>query len=391
MSFDFGSLFRFIGIWLASIRWTPRRTLIVLAFFSLFPFVQLFVWTGFLLDRLLYSRYRQTQVRDPVFVIGNFRSGTTYMHRLLAADAARFSTMKMWEVLFAPSVTQRRIARALKVLDSWMGRPGSRLLSRLDSLWHKQVMMHEVSLTQPEEDEYVLLHRWSALTIGLSSGLLDEAAPYVYFDRDLPAAERRRIMQFYFECVQRHVYFHECVLQATGVWSQPGRTYLAKNPALTPKIDSLLERFPDAKLIYMVRSPLEVIPSFLSMLKFSWEVMGATVDGPELRDFVLEMARHWYRYPLERLANASPASYMIVNYEDLVSRPDEVIRSVYQHFDFAIDETYGEVLREAARGADNYTSRHRYSLQELGLTPEELVIAFADVFERFGFSTEPGR
>lgn len=203
MSFSFTNLFRFIRLWPASIKWTPRRTLIALAFFVVFPLLELFVWTGLLLDRVFYGRYRQQEINVPVFVVGNFRSGTTFLHRLLAADETRFTTMKMWEVLFAPSISQRRIVNALATVDGWLGQPLLSLLRWIESFWHEQNVMHEVSLTQPEEDEYVLLHCWSALTIGLSSGLLDEALPYVYFDRDLPPAEKRRIMRNH----SRHIWW----------------------------------------------------------------------------------------------------------------------------------------------------------------------------------------
>ncbi len=389
MSFSFTNLFRFIWLWPASIKWTPRRTLIVLAFFVVFPFLELFVWMGLLLDRVFYGRYRQQEISVPVFVVGNFRSGTTFLHRLLAADETRFTTMKMWEVLFAPSITQRRIVDALATVDGWLGNPLVGLLRWIESFWHEQNVMHEVSLSQPEEDEYVLLHCWSALTIGLSSGLLDEALPYVYFDRDLPPAERRRIMRFYMECVQRQMYAHERIRDPSAVrLASQGRHYLAKNPALTPKLDTLFELWPDAKVIYLVRNPLEAIPSFFSMMKFSWEVMGAQTEGPELRDFIIGMAKHWYRYPLQRLAEAPNDSYAIVNYDDLVRRPDVVVQDIYQRFGFELEKRYAQILKDAAEKAHGYTSRHTYSLESLGMSRPEFINEFQDVFERFGFDAD---
>lgn len=176
LAFSFRNLFRFTGKWLASFEWTPRRALIIVAYLVVVPIVELIVWTGLLLDLLLFPRFRRVRVEAPVFVVGNFRSGTTFLHRLLAADRERFTSMKMWEVLFAPSITQRRLVVGLVRLDRWLGRPIPRFIRWMESRWQQANVMHEVSLAEPEEDEYLCLHIWSALTIGLSSGLLDPFA-----------------------------------------------------------------------------------------------------------------------------------------------------------------------------------------------------------------------
>ncbi len=378
MSFDFRSFCRFVRRWLPSIRWTPRRSLIVLGFFLLYPLLEILIWIGLWLDELLFQRYRRQPVDAPVFILGNFRSGTTFLHRLLSKDEQRFCTMAMWEILFSPSISGRKLVDGIVGLGRALGNPIGWIQRRIEAFWHEQSPFHEISLSEPEEDEYLLLHIWSALTIGLSSGLLDETLPYTYFDTRLPVARKRRIMGFYRRCVQRHLY------------ARGGRcpaTYLAKNPALTPKIESLVEHFPDAKIIYLVRNPLDAISSFVSMMNFSWEVMGAPPEGPALRNYLLGMAQHWYAYPLKVLDAAPADRYVIVNYDEMVRDPEAVVRSIYAHFDFTIDPAFEAVLREESRKASGYTSRHAYSLEALGLRREQIALELHEVFERFGFDT----
>ena len=197
MSFSFSELIRFTSRWLSSVKWTPRRAAIVLAFVLLYPLLELLIWAGLLLDDILFRGYRRQPVSAPVFIVGNFRSGTTFLHRLLSQDTERFTTMQMWEVLFSPSIAGRRMLAAIAAL---IGIPVRWLLGQIEGIWHEQNVMHEVSLTEPEEDDYVLLHIWSALSVGLSAGLLDEAERYAFFDRALAGAERRRIMSFYRNC-----------------------------------------------------------------------------------------------------------------------------------------------------------------------------------------------
>jgi len=376
MVFNFQGFFQFTYRCLKSRRWNGRRVLVLGAFFVLFPVLETVIWIGFLLDNLLYGRHREQVVREPVFITGMFRSGTTFLHRLMAQDNDRFTTMAMWEILFAPSVTQRRIVNALvKPLSA----PFNLLANRMEARWHKQNVMHRVSMREPEEDEYLLLHIWSALTVGLSAGFLDEAMPYTYFDSQLPQKDRQRIMGFYQRSVQRYLFAHR---------TPQNMSYLAKNPALCPKLQTLHEFFPDAKIIYLVRNPLEVIPSFLSMMQFTWRVLGAPAEGLELRDYVLGMARHWYDYPLQYLDKMPDDSYVIVNYDDLIRDPSDTVRKIYQRLGLPISANFAQVLQCEADKARAYRSRHSYSLENLGLDREQILEKFQDIFQRFGFDTE---
>jgi hypothetical protein len=366
VTFDFRSLLRFLGAWLTRLPWSPRRLAVALGFLVLYPLLELSVWLGFAMDAIFFRRFRDEPVAAPVFIIGNFRSGTTFMHRLLARDAERFTTMRMWEILFAPSIAQRRLVQAAIAIERRLGGPLAKLLARVERRWHQVHVMHRVSLGEPEEDEYLLLHVFSALTVGLSSGLLDQARPYAFFDSALPPGRRRRIMVFYKRCVQRHLLAH-------GAGS---KHYLAKNPALTPKLATALEHFPDAKFILMVRDPLEVVPSFHSLMKFSWRAIGVPTGGSGPRDFLIEMQRHWYQHP-RAAASALPASRIaVVDYDALVADPPRVVKSIYEQFGFEMTPGFAATLRAEAGRAGAHRSRQGCELAELGLDRERLAAEF---------------
>lgn len=379
MTFDFAGFFRFLRLWFLRLPWTPRRAVVAAAFVVVVPFLQIANGLALLLDELAYPGYRRQRVDAPVFITGNPRSGTTFLHRLLAKDARRFSTMRMWEILLAPSIVMRRLVRAAAAADRRLGSPLRRCRARIERRWNEKNPMHEVSLLAPEEDDYLLLYSWSALTAGLSAGLLEEARPYTFFDTELGARRRRRIMGFYRRCVQRHLRAD----RARG--SGPGRRYLAKNPALCPKLGSLLQTFPDAKIVYLVRNPLEVAASFLSMMNYSWRAVGVRHDGDALREYVLEMVGHWYRYPLERLAELPPQRCAIVRFDDLVADPRGTVTALYERFGLEMDERFAAALNAEGTRARRFRSRHAYAPEELGLSRERIFAEFRDVFERFGF------
>jgi hypothetical protein len=356
----------------------PRRVGVLAAFFLGFPLLELLNWAGFGMDEVFFQDYRRQAIEKPVFILGHPRSGTTFLHRLLAKDIERFTTMHTWEIFLAPSVVQRRVVQSLLSLDRLVGCPLQKLVARLEARWAQRLVMQQVGIRMPEEDDYLLLHIWSALAGWMYSGVLEGTRPYTHFDTAQPLAEKRRIMTFYRQCVQRHLYAHG-----------GNRHYLAKNPALSPKIDALYDTFPDARVICIVRSPLEAIPSYVSFLQHLYRVLGYPVQGYALRDFVLDTARHWYRYPLQRLEQAPKDRHIVLCYDDLVRDPKQVVADIYARFNFAVTSSYTSILAEETKRAQRFCSRHRYSLKQMGLTHEHVLSEFEDIFERFAFETHP--
>ena len=90
-------------------RLTPKRIFILLLMAVLYGAVEITNWLGFLLDSILFRDCRNLLIREPVFIVGVPRSGTTFLHRLLARDEEQFTSMKFWEILFAPSIIQKKI------------------------------------------------------------------------------------------------------------------------------------------------------------------------------------------------------------------------------------------------------------------------------------------
>ena len=86
-----------------------RRICILCWLGILFPLVIIWNHVGFWLDDLLYPRWRQEPVVSPVFIVGNARSGTTWIHRILCSDSDHFTAPETWEIVFAASVTWRRL------------------------------------------------------------------------------------------------------------------------------------------------------------------------------------------------------------------------------------------------------------------------------------------
>ena len=73
-----------------------RRFILMILFFVVIVFMQTFMLLFRLLDEVFYPNYRKTKLKDPVFIISNPRSGTSYLHRLLCLDEDRFTYFMLY-------------------------------------------------------------------------------------------------------------------------------------------------------------------------------------------------------------------------------------------------------------------------------------------------------
>jgi hypothetical protein len=386
MAFNFDQYFRFAYLALTKGKGTRRhltskQAVWLILFYTLFPLLELVTWACFLLDDVLFPDYRKQEIKAPVFIVGNPRSGTTFLHRLLAQDDENFTWMRTWEILLAPSITQRKIIEELRGLDRLLGSPVSRLVLAQQRRWQRENTLHKIALEAPEEDAHLLLHIWSTILARLYSGVLDGLGAWIRFDTAMPESEKQRVMEFYIKCLQRHQY-------ARG---GSNRHYLAKNPTFSPKIDTLYRYFPDAKIVYLARNPLNVIPSFASMLRFEWETMGSPFEERPDFSLILDMIDHWYAYPLERLARAPAQSHIVVNFDTMVNAPGRTVRAIYDCFGLEVGPAFASVLRRETIRSRSYHSQNHHSLQGTGISRQEILERFGYVFDRFGFDPQESK
>ena len=125
--------------------------------------------------------------------------------------------MRTWECLFAPSITERYLVRALGRLL----RPIARLFGRVRLPFMRQMdAIHQLGMNEPEEDFLALLPVNACFLVVV---LFPEEASLwrlVRFDAAMPEPRKATLMRFYRRMIQKHLYFHGAK-----------RRYLCKNPS----------------------------------------------------------------------------------------------------------------------------------------------------------------
>lgn len=300
---------------------------------------------------------RTTLAEAPVFVIGHWRSGTSLLHELLARDP-RHVVPTTYECLFP---------NHFLLTEAWLTRLLQFILPS-----HRPMDAMPMSWDGPLEDEYAMCN------IGEPSPYLAIAFPNdrqaraesLNMDAMAPAdVERwkRSLLRFLRQITMR----------------SPKRIVL-KSPPHTCRIKVLLELFPDARFVHIVRDPLAVFPSTLHLWRRLYQLQGLqtpTFEG--LEDYVLDTFVDVFERLHECRTLIPPSHFHELRYEDLVRSPVDVLRTVYERLDLG-DFTRVEPHVQAYANHTSHYRPNRYTL-----TPAQrarIADRWGPVIQRYGYA-----
>jgi hypothetical protein len=327
-----------------------------------------------LLDEIFFFKYRQIKIEAPVYIIANPRSGTTYLHRLLSLDEERYAYMKFWHTLF-PSVSFIKLIHAISGIDKKLGSHLKRLLDRIDAkMFRGWEEIHPMGFSKPEEDE-------APFGVSMTSPTVCLLFPYLHFlkkqwllDND-DEKVKTHVMQYYTNCLQRFMY-------AAG----QNKTYLSKNVFMSGRIATLLKYFPDARVIYIVRHPYKVLPSFVSMYAVMYRAYCKHMkDTDDAMKAWAELGIEYYLHFNKIRHNLSEANLVTLKYDSFVASPVETVKSIYGQFQWMVTSPFEKRLFQEVNANKEFKSTHTYSLEQYGLSKEEIGGKLNSVFEEFGF------
>lgn len=341
----------------------------------LFVVWQWLTWAGFLLDEIFFRGYRNVTVRDCLFVLGPPRSGTTYLHRALAADE-RYTSFRAWECLFGLSVCGRRLALGLAALDRVCGAPLARCAAwagkRLNG---DMAAIHQLGLQEAEEDFLCLLPASGCFLLVMAFPRLDWLWTLARFDDGMRSPGREAWLEYYRACVQKHLYV-----------AGTGKLYLAKNPSFSGMAAALLDTFPGSRVIACVRDPRETVPSQLSSLRPFLRQCGFTTLPDDLQRNLLALLEHYYLH-LADVAGTQPGRVAFLTMNALQDNLAAAVAGAFAELKLDMPAGLRDSLAAAAREASGYRSQHNYDASEFGLSEAAIDQRFRTVRRQFGFAT----
>jgi hypothetical protein len=305
----------------------------------------------------------------PLFIAGLQRTGTTMLHRLLSAAPA-LRGLSGFEVLdpVPPSPLRAKLlGRDPRLLQAKLA---ERALAYLAPDFFA---IHPVEAESPEEE--VMLLDYSFLSTVPEATLRVPSFARWLEEQDQGPAYRylRRLLSLL-------------------AWKRPPGRWVLKTPHHLEWFDTLLEVFPDAKIIHTHRDPLRTTASFCSMITHGRGVFSDSVDP-------LEVGRDWSDKVVRMITRAMdardrhPASHFLdVSYYDVMRDPMAEVARIYAFAGLELDDATRAAMEDTRKRSPQHRyGKHRYKLESFGLTTDALNARFAPYRERFAIPHEERR
>jgi len=353
--------------------WQGRRRTLLRLLLQV-PLEYFFHAVFFMLDYLLFPSLWRQQVERPVFIVGHARSGTTLAHRLLSADGDTFSYFLYWEMFF-PSLLQKKIIRALGYLDEkWLGRiANKRLVAWDDKKYGKYRHMHDMSLWNSEEDQFVMRAAFVTQQWSLDIPMMD-VIDIFHVDEMVPK-KRRRWLHHYRECVKRQL-----------LLNGGNKIHLSKNPVMSGWVETLIETFPDARIVVMMRDPAQCIPSVLKLVEISWKGKGwRRADYARSLQILTDISFESFLHPAEVLAHHAATPQVVVDYRELTTEPHATVQKIYRALGMTLSESFDQFLRTQEDREKFHSTEFQYSIDDYELSQMRIESELRDFYDAYGW------
>ena len=258
-------------------------------------------------DRRYDKRLKNQAINmEPVFILGHWRSGTTFVHNVLAHDK-HFGYTTTYQTVFPHMMMWGQ--PMFKKTMAWL-MPDKRPTDNM-----------ELNVDLPQEEEFALSNMMPCSYYDfwfLPQNMLE------YCDRFLTMKTATP---------EEHRMFRETFLKLIKIslWNTQGSQFLSKNPPHTGKVKEILEMFPNAKFIYLMRNPYTVFESTRSFFTNTIIPLQLQKISPEeLEKNILEVYTRLYR-KYEEDKKLIPAGNLIeIKFEDFEADALAMTEKIYR-------------------------------------------------------------
>ena len=323
------------------------------------------VFLGSIIDYLCFSKIRKGKIKRPILIVGNPRSGTTFLHHYLTKNNLGTGS-QLWQMIY-PSVVLQKIIR-----------PFLPLLEKISPTKHHSTDAHKTSLQSVETDDVSILFRY--LDGFFLYGFLLSWHQDNLFDWVDP--NKRDTSKRDFDWLES--------MWIKVLISNKQDQIIGKLFSISANMPKFLERFPDSKILYMIRDPLSVIPSGLSLVtgvldkKFNFWSMPKEKRQQfieklytALKELLLRFHDDWINNRIDK------KRVMIVRFDQMMSNFDILMGEILEFVDFKGTKEFMNDIKKTSEKQKIFKSGHNYNLEKFGLTEEKIRTDCAKIYETF--------
>jgi len=301
--------------------------------------------------------------KDPIFILGHWRSGTTHLHNLLSQDP-QFGWLSFYQANMPLNMLGKKVAIGRFVMKQSM--PKTRGLDNVS-----------IGLDTPQEDDLAManLNPISEFkTYYFPREAKRHFSESVFFE-GITEEAKQEFTNAYLKLLKKLDYFHG------------GKQLLMKNPASTGRIPFLLEHFPNAKFIHIIRNPFKVFTSSAgryvgAIPSFSWQ----DFDNFDIDDHVLEFYERLMSAYLKDRELIPKENLIETRFEDLTKNPVKELTKIYDQFGLpGKAKGLGKVSEYMDANKDYKKNTHQITQAQVSAITDHWAFAF----DEWNYPAEP--
>ena len=259
----------------------------------------------FIPEKLFFNIKKNYRPKDPIFILGLWRSGTTLLHFLLSKDE-KFCSPNNFQCIFPNTFNTMEKLFPFDVAKISAPRPQDNMTVKLNS---------------PCEDEIALC------------SLIPDYALYNFFQF---TQNKEYFLNF--------LDFENCEENITTHWLDEHKKFhnkvshyynnkriIYKSPAHTARIKKLITIYPNASFIYIARHPLNFFQSSISSIQKLLKIMLPLqkLDIENLQEMIFTNNKRVLVRLDEDISLIPKENFSSVKYEDLVLAPTKTLSDIY--------------------------------------------------------------
>lgn len=267
------------------------------------------------LQNLFYSRNitKTAITKPPIFILGHYRSGTTYLQTLLSKDN-RFCYLSNYDVACPNSSL---------LFGSWLKKILQFIINTLNL---KTAFFNNKTpdLDEPAEEERFIASKGSPYSDywGFVFPLCREALT--------GCSTQLKNESYFLRWKKEYMYTLKLI-----TFKNKGKQLVLKNPPNTERIKYLLKLFPDAKFIYIHRNPYHVFYSMQNLwMKAVSKFYLQNISYAQTEEIVFNHFAHTIDQYQKDKHFIPAANLFELQYEQLEANPFETIRTIYHALHF---------------------------------------------------------
>jgi hypothetical protein len=273
--------------------------------------------------------------KEPVFILGHWRSGTTYLNNLISQDDSFGYFNMIQSVVPAMYLSSEKW---LKIIFNFV-MPKKR---PMDSI--------KLDIDSPQEEEYAIANTlpYSFSHIASFPQQRERLLKYLTFD-DVPDRVREEWKKTFDFVLRKQTY------------KLKGQRLLIKNPLNTCRIKMILEKFPNAKFIHIYRDPYKVYKSARKMYESLFTIfrLEKPVGEEEGIEYQMEVYERFFKKYFEEKDSIPENNLIEIRYEDFVKEPVAFLKDIYEELEIEGFEKCEPKFRNYINAQDQYrTNNH---------------------------------